>query len=396
MIAMGCVYVRKCHLNNCPVRVATTDPKWRAKFKGSADHVVNFMIGVAEEAREIMASLGVRSLSELIGRPEKYLEQREVPDHPKANTLDLSAVLCDKADDKAIRTCSQDRNDGNHKPALDLDILKDLTEHTGAAENENPTAGLMDRGPFVKTYDVVNTDRNIGTRTAGRVAEVFESWPACRKHRFNLPRFRWSVLRHFPCGGIKLTLIGEGNDYVGKGMSNGNHCRPPDTICPDFIPAKNSIVGNRLTDDGQTLFVNGRAGENSGCGTPDRRRLRRRGRPRLRIHDQRHHSNSRTTGKNFGAGMSGGTAYIYDIDGKFQSRLNREMVVARPVKRQQDIAEVKALIEKHAEKTGSPRAKELLGDWDTSLRKMIRVIAKEKYALEQAEQKHEDADGVMV
>ena len=401
MIAMGCVYVRKCHLNNCPVGVATTDPKWRAKFKGSADHVVNFMIGVAEEAREIMASLGVRSLSELIGRPEKYLEQREVPDHPKANTLDLSAVLCDKADDKAIRTCTQDRNDGNHKPALDLDILKDLTEHTGAAEDENPTAGLMDRGPFVKTYDVVNTDRNIGTRTAGRVAEVFENHglPA---GSINLT-FLGSAGQSFGtflCGGIKLTLIGEGNDYVGKGMSNGEIIvRPPDTICPDFIPAKNSIVGNTCLygATGGQLFVNGRAGErfgvrNSGSiavceGVGD--------------HGCEYMTNGTTailglTGKNFGAGMSGGTAYIYDIDGKFQSRLNREMVVARPVKRQQDIAEVKALIEKHAEKTGSPRAKELLGDWDTSLRKMIRVIAKEKYALEQAEQKHEDADGVMV
>ena len=348
-----------------------------------------------------MASLGVRSLSELIGRPEKYLEQREVPDHPKANTLDLSAVLCDKADDKAIRTCSQDRNDGNHKPALDLDILKDLTEHTGAAENENPTAGLMDRGPFVKTYDVVNTDRNIGTRTAGRVAEVFENHglPAGSIDLTFLGSAGQSF-GTFLCGGIKLTLIGEGNDYVGKGMSNGEIIvRPPDTICPDFIPAKNSIVGNTCLygATGGQLFVNGRAGErfgvrNSGSiavceGVGD--------------HGCEYMTNGTTailglTGKNFGAGMSGGTAYIYDIDGKFQSRLNREMVVARPVKRQQDIAEVKALIEKHAEKTGSPRAKELLGDWDTSLRKMIRVIAKEKYALEQAEQKHEDADGVMV
>ncbi|MDB4438358.1 glutamate synthase large subunit, partial [bacterium] len=117
MIAMGCVYVRKCHLNNCPVGVATTNPKWRAKFKGSPDHVVNFMMGVAEEAREIMASLGVRSMNDLIGRPQKFLAQREVPDHPKANTLDLKKVLSDKADEDAVRTCTQDRNDGIHKPA---------------------------------------------------------------------------------------------------------------------------------------------------------------------------------------------------------------------------------------------------------------------------------------
>ncbi|MGB1889517.1 MAG: glutamate synthase-related protein, partial [Akkermansiaceae bacterium] len=175
MIAMGCVYVRKCHLNNCPVGVATTNPKWRAKFKGSPDHVVNFMMGVAEEAREIMASLGVRSMNELIGRPQKFLAQRDIPDHPKANTLDLKRVLSDKGDENAIRICTQDRNDGIHKPALDLQILQDLATHTGTNGEENPTAGLMDRGPFTKEYQVVNTDRNIGTRTAGRVAEIYEN-----------------------------------------------------------------------------------------------------------------------------------------------------------------------------------------------------------------------------
>ena len=159
MIAMGCVYVRKCHLNNCPVGVATTDPRWRAKFKGTSDHVVNFMMGVAEEARELMAMLGVRSLNDLIGRPSEFLQQREVPEHPKANTLDLSALLADKADPHVARTCTEARNDGLHKPALDLKILEDLARHTGASPEESPVAGLMDRGPFEMSYDVVNTDR---------------------------------------------------------------------------------------------------------------------------------------------------------------------------------------------------------------------------------------------
>ncbi|HBF17259.1 MAG TPA: glutamate synthase subunit alpha, partial [Verrucomicrobiales bacterium] len=246
MIAMGCVYVRKCHLNNCPVGVATTNPKWRAKFKGSPDHVVNFMMGVAEEAREIMATLGVRSMNELIGRPQKFLAQRDVPDHPKANTLDLKKVLSDKGDENAVRICTQDRNDGIHKPALDLQILKDLAIHTGTTGEENPTAGLMDRGPFTKEYEVVNTDRNIGTRTAGRVAEIYENHglPA---ESIDLT-FRGSAGQSFGtflCGGIKLTLIGEGNDYVGKGMSNGEiTVRPPAVMNSDFIAAKNSIVGN--------------------------------------------------------------------------------------------------------------------------------------------------------
>jgi len=399
MIAMGCVYVRKCHLNNCPVGVATTNPKWRAKFKGSPDHVVNFMLGVAEEAREIMASLGVRSLNDLIGRPAKYLQQREVPDHPKANTLDLSAVLCDKAAEDTVRICTTDRNDGIHKPALDLEILKDLAAHTGVAEGDNPTAGLMDRGPFTKTYEVVNTDRNIGTRTAGRVAEIYENHglPASSIDLTFLGSAGQSF-GTFLCGGLKLTLIGEGNDYVGKGMSNGEIIvRPPDGMSPNFIASRNSIVGNTCLygATGGKLFVNGRAGErfcvrNSGSisvceGVGD--------------HGCEYMTNGTTvilglTGKNFGAGMSGGTAYIYDIDGKFQSRLNPEMVVARSLKRQRDADELKDLIEQHAVKTDSARARELLDDWDNSIRKIIRVIAKEKYDLEKAEEEHEAAVAV--
>ena len=399
MIAMGCVYVRKCHLNNCPVGVATTNPKWRAKFKGSPDHVVNFMMGVAEEAREIMASLGVRSMNELIGRPQKFLAQRDVPDHPKANTLDLKKVLSDKGDENAVRICTQDRNDGIHKPALDLQILKDLATHTGTTEEENPTAGLMDRGPFTKEYEVVNTDRNIGTRTAGRVAEIYENH-GLPSESIDLT-FRGSAGQSFGtflCGGIKLTLIGEGNDYVGKGMSNGELIiRPPAVMNSDFIAAKNSIVGNTCLygATGGKLFVNGRAGErfcvrNSGStsvveGVGD--------------HGCEYMTNGATvilglTGKNFGAGMSGGIAYIYDIDGMFQSRLNPEMVVARPVKRAPDIKEVKSLIKEHYEKTDSPRAKELLENWDLTLTKLIRVIAKEKYDLEKAEEEHEAAVAV--
>ncbi|MGC6466055.1 MAG: glutamate synthase large subunit [Akkermansiaceae bacterium] len=396
MIAMGCVYVRKCHLNNCPVGVATTDPRWRAKFKGTPEHVVNFMMGVAEEARELMATLGVRSLNELIGRPSQFLQQREVPDHPKANTIDLSAVLADRAEPDAVRTCTEARNDGLHKPALDLEILQDLAAHTGAAEGESPVAGLMDRGPFEKTYEVVNTDRNIGTRTAGRVAEIFENH-GLPKNSIDLT-FRGSAGQSFGtflCGGIKLTLIGEGNDYVGKGMSNGEIIVvPPENINEEFVAAQNSIVGNTCLygATGGRLFVNGRAGERFGVRNSGSTAVC----EGVGDHGCEYMTNGLIailglTGKNFGAGMSGGTAYIYDIDGRFQSRLNPEMVIALPVKRQSDIDELKGLVEDHLAKTGSARAKEILGDWDNMLPKLVRVIAKEKYDLEKAEEEHEAA-----
>jgi len=400
MIAMGCVYVRKCHLNNCPVGIATTDPKWRAKFKGTPEMVINFMHGVAGEAREIMASLGARTLDELIGHPE-LLRQREIPDHPKANTIDLSAVLKDLSKDSGLpadapRHCTVERNHGIEKPALDIQILKDLAAHVGAAEDENPTARLVGNKPFEKTYQVVNTDRNLGTRISGRVAEIFANT--------GLPEGSIKLTFHgsagqsfgtFLCGGISLELIGEGNDYVGKGMSSGEIIvRPSDKMPDEFVASENSIVGNTVlygATKGQ-LFANGCAGErfcvrNSGAtavceGVGD--------------HGCEYMTNGLVvilglTGKNFGAGMSGGTAYVYDVDRKFQSRINPEMVVALPVSREQDIAEVKDLIEKHVAKTGSPHAQALLDKWRRTVKKLIRVIPKERAELERQESLHEAA-----
>ena len=419
MIAMGCVYVRKCHLNNCPVGIATTSPKYRAKFKGTPEMVIQFFDSVAQEAREIMASIGVRRMADLIGHTS-YLSQREVADHKKANTIDLSAVLKDVAPEVAersgtplkdiARTRQLERNDGIHKPALDLRIIQDvvsktssdgevaatLTESSKAQDVEEAFRQLMDQPPISLDYEVVNTDRNIGTRLSGRVAEVYGN-SGLPDGTINLT-FQGSAGQSFGCfvcSGIRLTLIGEGNDYVCKGMSGGEVIiRPPDDISPEFEAASNSIVGNTVLYGATagTLLVNGCAGErfcvrNSGAtavveGVGD--------------HGCEYMTNGLTvilglTGKNFGAGMSGGTAYVYDIDGLFQSRINPEMIVALPVKRSQDIAEAKALIEEHHRQTGSPRAQHLLEDWHTTLKKLIRVIPKERAELERQESQHEHA-----
>lgn len=403
MIAMGCVYVRKCHLNNCPVGVATTDPKWRAKFKGTPEHVVNFMTGVAEEAREIMASLGIEKLDDLIGRPE-FLAQREVPDHPKANTLDLSPILKDVTEEVAKtyelkpeeihRTCQQERNDGLHKPALDIQILKDLAAATEASEDD-PVANVMDRPSVTLEYDVINTDRNLGTRLSGALAKHYDGNRVLPAGTVNLI-FRGTAgqsLGTFLVQGVRIHVVGEGNDYVGKGMAGGRiTVNPPAN--PAFVPAENSIVGNTCLygATGGYLYVSGRAGErfgvrNSGAtavveGTGD--------------HGCEYMTNGLITilgrtGTNFGAGMSGGTAYVYDEDGKFQSRINPEMVVPLQVRRPDHIAEVKSQIETHVELTGSERGKEILADWETNVKRIVRVIPKEKHALEQAEEAHENA-----
>ncbi|MFC5050000.1 glutamate synthase large subunit [Rubritalea spongiae] len=399
MIAMGCVYVRKCHLNNCPVGVATTDPKWRAKFKGTPEQVINFFNAVSQEAREIMAELGVKKLDDLIGHPE-FLRQREVPEHPKANLVDLSTVLKDVTPEmerltgvpaaEITRICTQDRNDGIDKPALDIQILEDLYKELGSED----LSLLMDRAPMNFSYDVVNTDRNIGTRLSGRIAEVFENrgLPAGTVN-LTLKGSAGQSFGTFLAGGVTLDLIGEGNDYVGKGMAAGSiKVRP----VPDhkFKAYENSIVGNTCLygATGGELFVNGRAGErfcvrNSGAtavveGVGD--------------HGCEYMTNGLVailglTGQNFGAGMSGGTAYVYDEDGRFQSRINTEMVAPLPIKRNRDIAELKGLIEKHYEQTSSSRAKAFLDDWDNAVKKFIRVIPKTRASLERAEEQHEAA-----
>ncbi len=408
MIAMGCVYVRKCHLNNCPVGVATTDPKWRAKFKGRPEHVINFMKGVAEEAREIMASLGIEKLDDLIGRPE-FLKQKTVPDHPKANSLDLSPILKDvtqavadthglKAEDIAL-LCQQERNDGLHQPTLDIQILKEIAKVTDAPE-DTPVINVMDRPSIELEYEVVNTNRNIGTRLSGALAKHFDGNKVLPEGTINLT-LRGTAgqsLGTYLVQGVQIRVIGQGNDYVGKGMAGRRIVVVPPAECK-FKPAENSIVGNTCIygATGGFLYVSGCAGErfavrNSGAtavveGTGD--------------HGCEYMTNGLVTvlghtGTNFGAGMSGGTAYVYDIDGKFQSRINPEMVIPLQVRRNEHIAEVKAQIEKHVELTGSERGKEILADWKRNVKRIVRVIPKDKHALELAEDAREDAGALEI
>jgi glutamate synthase domain-containing protein 3 len=380
--------------------------------------VINYLTGVAEEARRYMAKLGVRTLDQIIGRPE-FLKQRNIPDHPKANTLDLSALLKDvvpvlaqqsgNSEESISRICKKERNDGLAKPALDLKILTDLAE--AISGNPCPAAPeygdasvqpevleaiklLPDRKPVELAYDVVNTDRNIGTRLSGRIAEVHgDRGLAAGSIHITC---RGSAGQSFGCflvSGVKLELIGEANDYVGKGMAAGEIVI---RVSPNarFEAATNTICGNTCLygATGGKLFATGRAGErfavrNSGAtavveGVGD--------------HGCEYMTNGSVvilgkTGKNFGAGMSGGTAYVYDVDGKFFSRVNSEMVVALPVNRPQDIAEVKTLIELHLAKTGSVQAQKLLSNWEETSLKLVRVIAKERAELEAAEELHEAA-----
>ncbi len=368
LIALGCVYVRQCHLNTCPVGVATLDERLRGKFKGKPEHVVNFFNGVAEELRGIMAKLGFRTIDEMIGHVE-CLRQRPIENHPKANTLDLSRMLMDvsKDDPSAVRYATRERNDGPEDQTLDEVILQDAKE------------AITDAAPISLEYKVKNTNRSVGTQVSGEIGYQHgeEGLPAGTVE-LKFEGTAGQSFGAFLAPGVRLILTGEANDYVGKVMSGGEIIIKP-RAGAHFVAKDNSILGNTVMygSTGGHLFANGRAGErfcvrNSGGtavveGVGD--------------HGCEYMTNGTIvilgpTGKNFGAGMTGGVAYVLDAGGEFPTRLNPQLVVADRLSADEDTVALQALIFKHLEVTESAQAKEILADWENYRTKFWKVSPK--------------------
>jgi len=366
LIAAGCVYVRQCHLNTCPVGIATQDERLRGKFKGKPEHVINFFNAVAEEVREIMAQLGVRTLNELVGRTE-FLRQRQVPGHPKANTLDLSRLLAPAVPlDGSARHNTRNRNDGSRDRPLDDLILQDAKD------------AISDRRPVSLSYEVSNMHRSIGAKVSGEIGYQWgiEGLPEGTLE-LKLEGSAGQSLGAFLSAGVKIELTGEANDYVGKGMSGGEIVvRPPAKV--GFKPHENSIIGNTVLygATGGILFAAGRAGErfavrNSGAtavveGIGD--------------HGCEYMTNGTVlvlgpTGKNFGAGMTGGIAYVLDVDGKFESRHNPELVTLQDLS-PEDVVLVQQLIYRHLVATDSAQARWILATWPEHGPKFRKVAPK--------------------
>ncbi len=354
LIAAGCVYVRQCHLNTCPVGVATQDERLRAKFKGSPENIIQFFNGVAEEVRQIMASLGIRTFNELIGRTD-LLQQRQIPNHPKANTLDLQRLLAmPEIDDTTPRYHTWERNDRLEDQSLDDIILQDAK------------SALKTKQKAVFKYKVKNTHRSIGSQLSGEIGYQYgdETLPEGTLE-LRLEGTAGQSLGAFLVKGVRIHLTGEANDYVGKSMSGGEIVLVP-VANPLFDPKMNSICGNTnlYGATGGSLFVRGCAGErfavrNSGAtavieGIGD--------------HGCEYMTNGTVvvlggTGKNFGAGMSGGVAYVLDETNQFEKRYNPAMVDIVRVKEAEDSLKLKELIYKHLELTESAFAKEILASW---------------------------------
>jgi glutamate synthase (NADPH/NADH) large chain/glutamate synthase (ferredoxin) len=363
LIALGCVYVRQCHLNTCPVGVATQDERLRAKFKGGADNVVTFFNGVAQEVRELLAQLGVRSINELIGRTD-LVRQRKVG-HAKIDSIDLSRLLAvPKVSEDTPRYHTWERNDKVEDRPIDDVILQDCADT------------LRTKRRIKRSYEVRNINRNVGTKLSGEIAFRYgNAGLPPETIQLALTGTAGQSLGAFLVQGVHLTLKGEANDYVGKGMNGGTLIvRPPAER--KFEPAENSIIGNTCIygATGGRLFANGRAGErfavrNSGAtavveGVGD--------------HGCEYMTNGTIlvlgrTGKNFGAGMSGGIAYVLDTVGDFESRYNPGMVGLRRLT-PEDSARVKELIYAHIEATESERGKTILADWSAHEGKFWAVV----------------------
>ncbi len=390
LIASGCIMMRKCHLNTCPVGVATQDPVLRKRFTGQPEHVINYFFFVAEELRVIMAQLGFKTVNEMTGRVDK-LDMKKAIGHWKAKGIDLSRILYSVTPKPGVAIHHAESQNHGLETALDHDLI---AASLPSLENGQPVQ--LER-------TVRNVDRTVGAMLSGEVA---------RRHgHAGLPEDTISVkitgtagqsFGAFLARGVSLELTGDANDYVGKGLSGGRIVvMPPKGLSRD--PARNIIVGNTVLYGAVAgeAFFHGVAGErfavrNSGAicvveGTGD--------------HGCEYMTGGVVvvlgkTGRNFAAGMSGGVAYVYDVDGSFEKRCNMAMVKLEkiaasdgsdhadlPRQRSVSVADpgmgdllrfdaerLKILVERHLLHTGSANARGLLDNWDASLAKFVKVM----------------------
>jgi glutamate synthase (ferredoxin) len=365
LLALGCVMMRACHKNTCPVGVATQDPELRKRFNGDPDHVVNFMRFIAMEVRELMAQLGYRQFYKMVGRSE-HLEMRRGIDHWKARTLDFSRLLWKPTVSKDVKRTFRVSQEHGLEKALDATTLIPLCR-----------PAIEARTPVSATLPISNVNRTVGTMLG---SEITRRWGAD-----GLPddtirlRFQGSAGQSFGAfipRGLTLSLEGDANDYLGKGLSGGRIVVfPPGTA--SFVPEENVVTGN-VACYGATsgeVFIRGLAGErfcvrNSGAtavveGIGD--------------HGCEYMTGGQVVilgraGRNFGAGMSGGVAWVLDESGDFPARSNRDLVGMGPIEDPAEADHLKSLITRHAAATHSKRAYTILQDWDVWLPRFVRVM----------------------
>ena len=368
LVATGCIMMRVCHLNTCPAGVATQDPQLRARFAGQPEHVVNFMKFIAEDMREIMASLGFRTIEEMIGRVDR-LEAKKAVSHWKAKGLDFSNILYSPDVGPEVgRFCSMKQDHGIDR-SLDITTLLKICQPA------------IERGEkVVAELPIRNVNRVTGTITSGEITKKHGA-KGLPEDTIKL-KFTGSAGQSFGAfvtHGMTLAIEGDANDYFGKGLSGGKLIVYPPAAAT-FKSEENMIIGN-VALYGATageIYVRGMAGErfavrNSGVNAVVEA---------IGDNGCEYMTGGRVVvlgpaGRNFGAGMSGGVGYVLDEAGTFAQRVNAQMVGIEKLEDAREIAEVRTMIEKHLAYTGSARAQAILAAWKTFVPKFVKVMPKD-------------------
>ncbi len=369
---MGCIMMRKCHLNTCSVGIATQDPVLRKQFQGQPEHVINFFFFIAEQLRQYMAELGFRTVDEMVGRVDMLDVDDAVDfwkDHWKARGLDFSAILYNPPVPSRVARRRVQAQDHGLEQALDHKILGQVHD------------ALETLSPIEVNLPIRNVHRSVGTMLSGEIARRYGSAGLPDDTvRIHLAGSAGQSLGAFLAKGVTLTLEGEANDYVGKGLSGGRIIVYPPRAS-GFVPEENILIGNVAlygATSGEAFF-NGVAGErfavrNSGAtavveGVGD--------------HGCEYMTNGLVLvlgacGRNFAAGMSGGIAYVLDERGDFtEKRCNVDSVDLEPLLDAQDVKVVRDLVTRHMELTGSPRARWILDNWQEGVSRFIKVFPRE-------------------
>ncbi len=367
LVTLGCIMMRVCHLNTCPVGVATQDPNLRANFTGDPAHAVNFMKFIAQEVREIMAQLGFRTLTEMVGRTE-FLEADGAINHWKAKGLDLAPIL-HRPDmpDSVGRYCQQAQDHGLEKS---LDMRELLAICQPAIEHAKPVTAKL---------GITNVDRVVGTILGNEITKRHPEGLSEDTVQLHFLGSAGQSFGAFVPAGVTLKLEGDANDYLGKGLSGGKIVLYPDARST-FAAEENIIAGN-VAFYGATsgeAYIRGMVGErfcvrNSGVnavveGVGD--------------HGCEYMTGGKVvilgaTGRNFAAGMSGGVAYILDENKDFAQRCNLQMVALETVSDPDDVLDLREMIDRHHKLTGSKKAASVLADWDNQLPRFVKVMPKD-------------------
>jgi glutamate synthase domain-containing protein 2/glutamate synthase domain-containing protein 1/glutamate synthase domain-containing protein 3 len=368
LVSMGCIMMRKCHLNTCPVGIATQDPVLRAKFQGKPENVINFFFYIAEEVRQWMSKLGFRTMDEMVGRVDK-IEMRPAVEHWKARGLDFSNILYNPQVPRRVGRRCLIAQDHGLQQALDYKLIDHAKE------------ALEQRTPVEFKMPIRNVHRTVGAMLSGEIARRYgsEGLPD-DTIRFHFTGSAGQSFGAFLAKGVTLTLEGDANDYVGKGLSGGKLIvYPPRTS--NFLPEENMLVGNVVlygATSGEAYF-NGMAGE--------RFAVRNSGATAVVESVGDHGCEYMTkglvvvlgrTGRNFAAGMTGGIAFVLDENGEFSSVLcNKAGVDLEAITDPADLEAVRNLIVKHVEATGSPRGQWILENWLRMAPKFVKVFPHE-------------------